>query len=74
MSTRHSCTDVGRPAAYRWQVARILVQVGEHARALDVLAQLVRVPAADINAAWLRLEPSMRPLRGNPRFERLNAN
>lgn len=55
-------------------MARILIQVGETDRALDILEQLVKNPASEINAAWLRLDPNMRPLKGNARFEKLLAN
>ena len=71
LALRETSLDAQSGPYYRWQVARILIQVGELERALDILEQLVRNPASEINAAWLRLDPNMRPLKGNPRFERL---
>ena len=71
LALRETTLDATSGPYYRWQVARILLQVGEKERALDVLEQLVKVPAAEINAAWLRLDPNMQPLKGNARFEKL---
>ncbi len=74
LALRETSLDAQSGPYYRWQVARILIQVGELDRALDILEQLVANPASEINAAWLRLDPNMRPLRGNARFERMIAN
>ena len=74
LAMRETTLDAQSGPYYRWQVARILIQVGETDRALDILEQLVKNPAAEINAAWLRLDPNMRPLKGNARFEKLLAN
>ena len=71
LALRETSLDAQSGPYYRWQVARILVQVGENERALDILEQLLKNPASPINAAWLRLDPNMRSLKGSPRFEKL---
>ena len=71
LALRETSLDAQSGPYYRWQVARILVQVGENERALDILEQLVKNPASEINAAWLRLDPNMRALKGSARFEKL---
>jgi hypothetical protein len=54
-----------------FQVARILVQSGEYDRALDLIEPLLTTPASDITPAYLRIDPTFKPLMGNPRFQRL---
>jgi hypothetical protein len=57
----------------RLQVARIMIQAGNYERALDLIEPLLSTPASDLTPAWLRLDPIFKPLRGNPRFEKLVA-
>ena len=57
----------------RYQVARILVQAGAYEKALDLIEPLMTGFYSEITPAWLRLEPVFRPLKGNPRFEKLIA-
>jgi hypothetical protein len=52
------------------QLVRIYLLNGETDKALDQLEPLLRVPFY-ISRGWLRLDPMFRPLRGNPRFQRL---
>ena len=68
---RETELDVSTGAYVHYQVARILVQAGAFDRALDILEPLLSTNYADVTPAWLTLEPVFRPLRGNPRFERL---
>jgi hypothetical protein len=56
-----------------FQVARILVQSGEYEKALDLIEPLLTMPASDLTPAYLRLDPTFKPLAGNPRFQRLIA-
>ena len=59
------------PASYlRRKLARIHILAGNHERAIDLLEQLLKVPYV-LTPAWLRIDPSFDPLRGNPRFEKL---
>ena len=52
------------------QAVRIHILLGNHERALDLLEPLLKVPYY-LTPAWLRIDPSFEPLRGNPRFEKL---
>ncbi|HET7427595.1 MAG TPA: tetratricopeptide repeat protein, partial [Gemmatimonadales bacterium] len=54
----------------RHQLARIYLLVGETDKAIDGLEWLLRVPYF-LSPAWLKIDPTLAPLRGNPRFERL---
>jgi hypothetical protein len=56
-----------------FQAARVFIQSGENERALDLIERLITMPASDITAAYLRIDPSFAPLKGNPRFEKLIA-
>lgn len=53
------------------QYARVMMTVGDTARALDMLEYLVEQRQFSLQPGWLRVDPSYRALRGNPRFERL---
>jgi serine/threonine-protein kinase len=53
------------------QVARVLVQSGEYDKALDLLEPLLTTNSSDMTPAWLRLDPTFKPMMGNPRFQRL---
>jgi TolB-like protein len=54
-------------------VALIYAEVGEHDKAIDLLATLVRRKDFPLTTAWLRADPALEPLHGNIRFERLIA-
>jgi tetratricopeptide (TPR) repeat protein len=57
---------------FQHQLARIYIEVGEPAKALDLLGSLLRAPYA-LSPAWLKIDPNFNALHGNPRFEQLVA-
>lgn len=73
LKMRENTLDNTNGPYVRYQVARILVQAGAYDRALDILEPLPTAMYSDLTPAWLKLEPTFRPLRGNPRFEKLIA-
>jgi Flp pilus assembly protein TadD len=52
------------------QLARIYLLVGEPEQALDQLEPLLSLPYY-LSPGWLRIDPTLAPLRMNPRFQRL---
>lgn len=70
---RESTLDKTTGPYVRYQIARILVQAGAYDRALDILETSVVENYSDLTPAWLKLEPTFRPLSGNVRFERLTG-
>jgi serine/threonine-protein kinase len=52
------------------QVVRICILAGDYERALELLEPLLKVPY-DLSPGWLRIDPMFRPLKGNPRFDKL---
>lgn len=71
LKMRENTLDKTTGPYVRYQIARILVQAGAYDRALDILEPNVMENYSDLTPAWLRLEPTFRPLFGNARFERL---
>jgi serine/threonine-protein kinase len=74
LKMRETALDASTGPYVRYQAARVFIQAGAYDRALDIIEPLLTTNYADISPAWLRLEPVFRPLRGNPRFERLVKN
>jgi tetratricopeptide (TPR) repeat protein len=56
----------------RHQLARVYILMGEHAKALDILEELLAKPYY-LSPGWLRIDPTFLPLKGNPRFVKLAA-
>ena len=54
-------------------LAQVYTWSGEHDRAIEVLQKLVSIPSY-INYARLKFHPLWKPLRGNPRFEKIVAS
>jgi serine/threonine protein kinase len=73
LQLRETSLDASIRPYVHFQVARILIQSGEYERALDLIAPLLTTPASDLTPAYLRIDPTFKPLYGNPRFERLTA-
>ena len=62
--------DVVKGYNHEWELARIYTMVGEQEQAIAMLEHLLEVPGY-LTAAWLRMDPTWDPLRGQPRFQRL---
>jgi tetratricopeptide (TPR) repeat protein len=70
LALRSTALDAVNGPYYKYQVARIYMQAGQHDRALDLIEPLISQPG-DLTPGWLRIDPIFAPLRGNPRFEKL---
>jgi tetratricopeptide (TPR) repeat protein len=57
-------------ANLRHNLIEICILAGDHQRALDHLEVLVRMPYY-MTPAWLRIDPTLVPLRNEPRFKKL---
>ncbi len=68
---RETVLDATTGPYVKFQVARILIQSGEVDKALDILKPLLTEFGSDITPAYLRLDPTFAPLKGNPRFEQM---
>jgi tetratricopeptide (TPR) repeat protein len=73
LKVRETTADASIRPYIRFQAARVLIQSGEYERAIDIIEQLVTMPASDVTPAYLRIDPSFAPLKGNPRFEKIVA-
>ncbi|HMI57050.1 MAG TPA: hypothetical protein VK511_03295, partial [Gemmatimonadaceae bacterium] len=54
-------------------LARIYMMAGQPDRAIDLLESVLQQPYY-LTRAWLRIDPTFAPLRGNPRFQKLVAS
>jgi tetratricopeptide (TPR) repeat protein len=70
LALRETALDAVNGPYYKYQVARIFIQAGQHDRALDLIEPLLSMPG-DLTPGWLRIDPIFAPLRNHPRFERL---
>jgi tetratricopeptide (TPR) repeat protein len=57
-------------AFFQHSLARILAVSGQSQHAIDAIEVMLRHPGY-VSAAWLRIDPTFTPLRGDPRFQRL---
>ena len=71
LALRETTLDVSLRPYVHFQVARILIQSGEYDRALDLIEPLLSVYASDLTPAYLKIDPTFKPLAGNPRFQKL---
>jgi tetratricopeptide (TPR) repeat protein len=55
-------------------LAIIYAWTGEKDRAIERLAETMRLPGSHISYGYLRLHPLWDPLRGDPRFEKIVAS
>ena len=62
--------DYTNSTYFRHQVARIHLLLGEQDKALDILESLLANPYY-LSPGWLRIDPTFKSLKGNPRFEKL---
>jgi serine/threonine-protein kinase len=65
--------DANAPYYMQHQLARTYIMMGEPERALDLIEPLLRANYY-LTPAWLRVDPTFDPLRGNLRFQRLTAS
>jgi tetratricopeptide (TPR) repeat protein len=70
---RETSLDASTGPYVKFQVARILIQSGEPEKALDLIEPLLRTNGSDLTPAYMRIDPSFLPLKGNPRFEAILA-
>lgn len=52
-------------------LAQIYTMVGEQELALDAIEDLLNRPTDALSLSYLKLDPTWKPLRGNPRFQKL---
>jgi serine/threonine-protein kinase len=71
LALRETSLDASLRPYVHFQVARILIQSGEYDRALDLIEPLLTAPASDLTPAYLRIDPTFKPLMDIPRFQRL---
>ena len=73
LKLRETTNDATIKPYVLFQAARVFIQSNENERALDLIERLITMPASDVTAAYLKIDPSFAPLKGNPRFEKLIA-
>ena len=70
---QNSSTD-GYSGPYNEHLAaRVYMRAGQPDKAIDILEHLVKIPYF-LTPSWLRIDPEWKPLRGNPRFQKLLAS
>jgi tetratricopeptide (TPR) repeat protein len=71
LKVRETTNDASLRPYVRFQAARVFIQSGDYERAIDIIEPLLTTPASHVTPAYLKLDPSFAPLRGNPRFEKI---
>ncbi|HKH90815.1 MAG TPA: hypothetical protein VKA54_03375, partial [Gemmatimonadaceae bacterium] len=64
--------DVDLWCYVQFQLVRIHLLAGQHGRALDRIERILAQPWY-VTRAWLRIDPTFDPVRGDPRFQRIIA-
>lgn len=72
VANRPISMDATNGPYFQQQLVRVYMLLGENDKAMDKLEPLLRVPHW-LTPAWLRIDPTFAPLKGNPRFEKLIA-
>ncbi len=71
LALRETSLDASIRPYVHFQVARILIQSGEYDRAMDLIEPLLTTKASDVSPEYLRIDPTFKPLYGNPRFDKM---
>jgi hypothetical protein len=59
-------------AYYTYVSARTAVVAGDRGKAIELLGEALRLRYF-VTPAWLRIDPTWKSLRGDPRFEKLST-
>ncbi|MGE5728198.1 MAG: protein kinase domain-containing protein [Gemmatimonas sp.] len=73
VAMRSSATDAIYGPYNEHILARIYTLAGQPDRAIDILEKILQRPYY-LTPAWLRIDPTFAPLKGNARFEKLVAD
>jgi tetratricopeptide (TPR) repeat protein len=72
VALRSSAQDGYNGPYYQHLLARIYIVLGEQEKALNQIEALLKIPYY-LSPGWLKVDPTLDPLRKNPRFQKLVA-